>query len=210
MRPITLALLLHVVLVACLLSACEEDADTRTDARDYDETALLAAREEKNNAFRTSSDSPIPANKREQFPGLRFYEPSAEYFVHANVTWHTPPDTIIIGTTMGGDERRAVRAASLSFQLNGATSRLTGYRFIETTTPYEGMLFVPFRDGTNGFTTYEAGRYLDVPIGEGDASAVIDFNTAYHPLCLFNHDYSCPLPPPENTLRYKIEAGEKR
>lgn len=182
----------------------------RVDAKDYDEAALLGARDEKDKAFRTSADSPIPADKRETFSGLRFYGPSADYFVHADVVWYNPADTIVIGATAGGDERKAIRAATLSFKLNGQTSRLTGFRFINTTTPYDGMLFVPFRDATNGFTTYEAGRYLDVAAEQGDDSISIDFNTAYHPLCMFNHDYSCPIPPPENTLRYKVEAGEKK
>ena len=182
----------------------------RVDSRDYDEATLLAARDEKDKVFRTSSESPIPADKRESFPGLRFYDPSADYFVHADVIWYNPADTIIIGATAGGDERRAIRAATLSFTLNGQPSRLSGFRLITSTTPYDGMLFVPFRDATNGFATYEAGRYMDVPVEQGDDSVSIDFNTAYHPLCLFNNAYSCPLPPPENTLRYKVEAGEKK
>lgn len=199
-----------IVLGVFMLNACEEDADGRADAKDYDEAALLEARDEKDKAFRTSSDSPIPKNQRASFAGLRFYDPSVDYYIHAAVAWHMPADTVIIGTTMGGDERKAIRAATLSFTLNGETSKLTGYRFIDTPTPYEGMLFVPFRDATNGFATYEAGRFLDVPIEQGDDSVAVDFNTAYHPLCLFNHLYSCPLPPPENTLRYSVEAGEKK
>lgn len=199
---------MFAVLIATL--ACEEDADVRLDAKDYDEAALVEARTEKDNSFRTSSDSPIPTNKRESFAGLRYYAPSREYFVNAAVTWHNPADTIVIGTTMGGDERKALRAATLSFTLKGHTSKLTGFRFLEKSGAYEGMLFVPFRDATNGFTTYEAGRYLDVMVDMADDSVAVDFNTAYHPFCLYNHTYSCPLPPPDNTLRYKVEAGEKQ
>lgn len=204
------ASLFAALLLFAMLTACEEDADVRVDAKDYDEAALIEAREEKDKAFRTSSDSPIPPAQRESFGGLRFYDPSADYYLIAAVTWHNPPDTIVIGTTMGGEQRKAIRAATLSFKLNGQTSKLTGFRFIDTPTPYEGMLFVPFRDATNGFATYEAGRYMDVPLEQGDDSVAVDFNTAYHPLCLFNYAYSCPLPPTENTLPYKVEAGERK
>lgn len=203
-------LLVGAVIVSLFITACEEDADVRIDAKGYDEAALIEAREEKDNLFRTSSESPIPAEQRESFTGLHFYEPSADYYVTAAVTWLNPADTVVIGTSVGGDDRRAVRAATFAFTLSGHASQLTGYRLLDITTPYEGQLFVPFRDVTNGFATYEAGRYLDVPINDGDDSAVIDFNTAYHPLCLFNHDYSCPLPPLTNSLRYKVEAGEKK
>jgi len=199
-----------LVSATLLFTGCEEDADVRADVRDYDEAALLEARGEKDNAFRSSGDSPIPADKRSSFTGLRFYEPSAEYFVNASVAWHTPADTVVIGTTMGGDERKALRVATLSFSLNGHSSNLTAFKFINTPAEYEDILFVPFRDATNGYATYEAGRYLDIPIVMGDDSVAIDFNTAYHPFCLYNSAYSCPLPPPENNLRYKVEAGEKK
>lgn len=207
LRGMLLALLLCTSLAVV---ACEEDADAHSDVRGYDEAALLEAREAKDDLFRTSDESPIPEDKRASFAGLSFYDPNPDYAVNASVQWHQPADTIIIGTSVGGDDRRAVRAATFLFALNGRSSKLVGYQLLDVSTPYEGQLFVPFRDGTNGYTTYEAGRYLDVPIEAGEDSVVIDFNTAYHPLCLFNHAYSCPLPPPENTLRYKVEAGEKK
>jgi uncharacterized protein (DUF1684 family) len=38
---------------------------------------------------------------------------------------------------------------------------------------------------------------------------MIDFNLAYNPFCVYNDDYSCPIPPKENYLDIAIKAGEK-
>ena len=38
---------------------------------------------------------------------------------------------------------------------------------------------------------------------------VIDFNRAYNPPCIFTPYATCPLPPPQNRLAFRVEAGEK-
>jgi uncharacterized protein (DUF1684 family) len=37
----------------------------------------------------------------------------------------------------------------------------------------------------------------------------VDFNLAYNPYCAYNNKWSCPIPPHENRLKVRIEAGEK-
>ncbi len=81
---------------------------------------------------------------------------------------------------------------------------------------YAGGLFLPFRDATNGSTTYGAGRYvLDTAKGAdlgGDpqtGSLVVDLNFAFHPSCAFDARWACPLAPPGNRLDAAIEAGER-
>jgi uncharacterized protein len=39
---------------------------------------------------------------------------------------------------------------------------------------------------------------------------VIDFNKAYNPPCAFTPFATCPLPPPENRLPFRVTAGEKK
>ena len=39
---------------------------------------------------------------------------------------------------------------------------------------------------------------------------VLDFNRAYNPPCAFSPYATCPLPPPQNRLKLRVEAGEKR
>ncbi|HZN93790.1 MAG TPA: DUF1684 domain-containing protein, partial [Myxococcales bacterium] len=43
-----------------------------------------------------------------------------------------------------------------------------------------------------------------------DGKVVLDFNRAYNPPCAFSHFATCPLPPRENRLAVRVEAGEKR
>ncbi len=69
-------------------------------------------------------------------------------------------------------------------------------------------LFVPFLDATSGTETYGAGRYLDLE-PEDDGTYALDFNLAYHPSCVYDVIFSCPLTPAENRLPDRIEAGER-
>ena len=39
---------------------------------------------------------------------------------------------------------------------------------------------------------------------------MLDFNKAYNPPCVFTDYATCPLPPKENYLSVRIEAGEKK
>lgn len=64
-----------------------------------------------------------------------------------------------------------------------------------------------FRDRTAPAQTYGASRFL---YGETPTAGniVVDFNKAFNPPCAFTVHAVCPLPPPENILPIRIEAGE--
>ncbi|MBN6148867.1 DUF1684 domain-containing protein [Xanthomonas sp. AmX2] len=70
-------------------------------------------------------------------------------------------------------------------------------------------LFVVFADRSSGRGSYPAGRFLDVPAPGADGKVVLDFNRAYNPPCAFTAFATCPLPPPENRLELRVDAGEK-
>jgi hypothetical protein len=78
---------------------------------------------------------------------------------------------------------------------------------------YGGGVFLPFRDATSGLHTYGGGRYLldtakGADLGHTGNLVVLDFNFAYHPSCVYSPRWSCPLPPAENTIALRVEAGE--
>jgi uncharacterized protein (DUF1684 family) len=73
----------------------------------------------------------------------------------------------------------------------------------------KGELFLIFGDQTNGKETYGAGRFLETDAPSG-GKVVVDFNTAYNPPCAFTAFATCPLPPAQNKLAVKVEAGEKK
>ncbi|HEY0513157.1 MAG TPA: DUF1684 domain-containing protein [Thermoanaerobaculia bacterium] len=73
----------------------------------------------------------------------------------------------------------------------------------------DGSLFLVFGDRTNGSETYGAGRFLDTDPPK-DGKVMVDFNKAYNPPCAFTAFATCPLPPAQNKLPIRVEAGEKK
>lgn len=71
------------------------------------------------------------------------------------------------------------------------------------------QFFVIFGDKTNKITTYGGGRYIYTNLPDNDGNVWLDFNKAYNPPCAFTPYATCPLPPKQNLLSVKIEAGEK-
>jgi uncharacterized protein (DUF1684 family) len=74
----------------------------------------------------------------------------------------------------------------------------------------DDALWLIFGDATNGDETYGGGRFLYTDRKGADGVVVADFNLAYNPPCVFSEFATCPLPPPENRLDLRIEAGEKK
>ncbi len=164
-------------------------------------------RSNKDHYFKHGGASPVPADERESFPGLPYYAIDAALrFDDRNLEPYTggEPSSFQIPTS-DGKLRPAKRAGILSFDVGGERLSLTAYTLVGG---HEESLFVPFLDGTSGTETYGAGRYLDI-YPEDDGTYVLDFNVAYHPSCVYDPIYSCPLTPAENRLPVRIEAGER-
>ncbi len=173
--------------------------------------SIEAYRADKDDYFKNAgAGSPIPVAERETFDGLPYYavDPALRF---EGLTLEpyagSEPSSFQIPTS-DGKLRPAHRAGRLSFELGGARQRLTGYVFDADADGDAGALFVPFLDATSGSETYGAGRYLDLE-PEHDGTYTIDFNLAYHPSCVYDVRYSCPLTPAENRLPVRIEAGER-
>ena len=82
------------------------------------------------------------------------------------------------------------------------------YELLATHGTPEAPQFV-FRDLTSRDSTYGACRFV---FGEHmtETGIVLDFNKAINPPCAYTDFAVCPLPPEENVLPIRIEAGEKR
>jgi len=72
----------------------------------------------------------------------------------------------------------------------------------------DGLLF-SFKDLTSQDATYPAGRFVLTDPPQRD-QVIIDFNLAHNWPCAYTPYATCPLPPMENYLKVRIEAGEKR
>jgi hypothetical protein len=74
----------------------------------------------------------------------------------------------------------------------------------------DGGLFFVIRDATAGDTTYRPSRFLYIEKKpEPNVPFTLDFNRAYNPPCAFSEFTTCPLPPKQNILPFRVEAGEK-
>jgi len=169
--------------------------------------AVEGFRLDKDEFFKTQPGSPIPEAERAAFSGLPYYAvDEALVFENRVLEPYTgdEPSNFQIPTS-DGQLRPAHRAGVLRFEIDGEPRQLTAYTF-------DGgdgeSLFVPFLDQTSGTETYGAGRYLDLE-PEEDGTYALDFNLAYHPSCVYDIKYSCPLTPAENRLPVRIEAGER-
>jgi uncharacterized protein len=177
------------------------------DDRPY-EQQVSAWRTQKDQAFRAANnkDSPIPADRRVAFPGLAYYSIDVSYRIPAALTPESSVPPIVIELQTSTEERdKYLKVGTLGFTFAGASYKLTA--FAQDNNNLE-RLFVPFGDLTNGAETYKGGHFLEL-----DRTSTglydLDFNRAYHPYCLFNPSYVCPVPPRENRLPIAIRAGER-
>ena len=184
--------------VAAVAVACSEPPTYEQEVSQW--------RTDKNQAFRSGSESPIPQAQRASFSGLVYYDVDSRMRVPASLT-ETPGATQVIemDTTAGNRDRFRV-IGRLEFTLNGAKHSLTA--FIPETATDARRLFVPFGDTTNRVETYGGGRYLDLK-RTSTGLYDLDFNYAYNPFCVYDVRYECPLPPRENRLPVAIRAGEQ-
>jgi uncharacterized protein len=139
---------------------------------------------------------------RREFHGLEYFPASPAWRVTAR--WVAAARKIPILNVLGQTEPSECPGYA-EFELAGRHLRL--YPIIEN--PGDQELFYIFRDETAGKETYAAGRFLYSQMPRG-GQVVLDFNQAYNPPCVFTPYATCPLPPPENRLPVRIEAGEKK
>lgn len=158
--------------------------------------------------YRDTAHSPLLPEDLARFTRLERYAPDMRYRVQARFK---PKRGSPFGMRTSTDRLPMYEAVGeLSFRIAGVKERLTVYRNIELSKrpEYANHLFVPFTDLTNGDGTYGGGRYLDLS-GPLPGTVELDLNRAYNPYCAYGGRYSCPIPPLENHLAIRVEAGVK-
>ena len=171
--------------------------------------AIRAFRQKLDAEFRDPETSPIPADAREGFPGLDYFDADTTYQVWARLV--RSPEALPFDMPTTTDRlARERKYGTVFFELRGTPFSLEIYQSPDLMLQegLEDYLFLPFTDDTNGSETYSGGRYMDLRIPRGD-SLLLDFNTAYNPSCAYNPKYSCPIVPPVNHLEMAVRAGVK-
>ncbi len=186
-----------VILLSALAAACTPRGQPYPDQ--------IAGWRADKEQFMHSAQSPVPAERRSAFAPLAYFAIDPEYRIPASLDV-MPGDDMMEMPTSTGQRRQMRRIGKLRFTVKGQPETLTA--FVDAAENDMRRLFVPFGDLTNGLETYQGGRYLDL---DRTATGIydLDFNRAYHPFCLYNATYDCPVPPPENRLKIPVRAGEK-
>ncbi|KJJ38268.1 DUF1684 domain-containing protein [Aequorivita vladivostokensis] len=193
--PITILFLL------CCLGAGAQNGATVSESR--------AAQLELNEEFSNPETTILEPEDFKNFKGLEFYPIDEKYIVKAKFV-RTPDEKPFLMPTTTSRRPEYVKYGEAHFSLEGKDFVLNLFK---STQPYdepgyEDYLFLPFTDLTSGDGSYGGGRFLDQRIPEGD-TIIIDFNKTYNPYCAYSPRFSCPIPPKENDLLIRIEAGVK-
>ena len=141
---------------------------------------------------------------RTNFQGLSYFPVDAKWRLAAKFERYNPAKQVPILNIIGFLEDTPSPGAVL-FQHGGKSYRLEALEGGK-----DGKLFLIFSDQTSGKDTYGAGRYLYTDPPGADNTVIVDFNKAYNPPCAFTAFATCPLPPKQNRLALRIEAGEKK
>ncbi|MEO8196595.1 MAG: DUF1684 domain-containing protein [Thermoanaerobaculia bacterium] len=136
------------------------------------------------------------------FHGLDYYPLDRKWKIAGRFEAATEPREIAIPNALGFDEP-ILSPGYVVFTFDGQEHRLLA---LDDTG--DGRLFLVFGDKTNGKETYGGGRFLYTDAPQA-GQVELDFNRSYNPPCVFTPYATCPLPPRENRLPFRIEAGEK-
>jgi uncharacterized protein (DUF1684 family) len=139
-------------------------------------------------------------------PALAAFKGNKRFAI--NETWNLPakflppnPNGLFVTNVLGQTTAQDY-AGKISFEYQGKNYVL------DAISEGPGDLFVIFCDATNGTNTYHTGRYMYVPRPDSNGNTFIDFNKAFNPPCAYTPFATCPIPPKQNKLPFKVTAGE--
>lgn len=169
---------------------------------------LNTHRTEMDKEFGDTSTSILPNELVLNFKHLNYFKPNQKFNILADFKKDIGKKFFM--TTSAGNKKTFRQYGVLSFTIDSKLYKLPIYQNIKLMQheKYKDYIFIPFTDLTNSSDTYGGGRYIEAKIPTGKTYQ-IDFNYAFNPYCHYTTGYNCPIPPKENFLDLRIEAGEK-
>lgn len=138
---------------------------------------------------------------RRAFTGIEVF-PFDERWVCPGVFRPYPQGRTVRVPNVDGVRRGLGLAGELSFTLEGEAHTL------QAAVEGDGSLWVVLADATSGTDSYRF-RFLRPGAPAADGAVTVDFNRLLLPPCAFTDHFLCPFPPPGNTLRVALRAGER-
>jgi len=136
------------------------------------------------------------------FKGVERYPIDESWKITAKFEAYNPVKEIDVPNVLGQISKEKSPGAVV-FERDGKTHR------IDAVDEGGDKLFLIIADQTSGEETYGGGRFMYVSKPDSTGTILLDFNKAYNPPCVFTKYATCPLPPLQNYLKLRIEAGEK-
>ncbi len=159
-------------------------------------------REQNSILFKKSPNSPLTHEQKLDFKELSYFPIDKKYEFIVEMKKFSSQTQITIPTTTGNN-KEYIRFGYIEFEIDGQMNTLTVLK------PVEGdYFFLPFKDTTTGTESYKIGRYVEIEKISKE-KWLVDFNTAYNPLCAYNDNWDCSHTPDENILKIPILAGMK-
>ncbi|TDW24188.1 DUF1684 domain-containing protein [Kribbella kalugense] len=143
--------------------------------------------------------SPLLTN----FRPVPTYRPDPKWVTLARYERYDIPLPVTLDTVVAGVRKDLALFGCARFALAGAECTLEVY------SAPRGELHIPFRDATNGATTYPVRVVAARLPTSRSAEFILDFNRATNGPCGLTPYATCALPPAGNTLPFAVEAGEK-
>ncbi|SDN48512.1 hypothetical protein SAMN05660199_00102 [Klenkia soli] len=135
-------------------------------------------------------------------PGTPAYPADPRWAVGGRFVPFAAPEPTTVGGAFEGVQHVYDAPGTIEFELAGRPLSLRAFPGHG-----EGALTVLFSDETSGDTTY-AFRSLHL-VPDADGRVTVDLNRAANLPCAYTDLATCPLPPAENRLPLRVEAGER-
>ena len=136
------------------------------------------------------------------FKGVERYPIDESWKIAAKFEAYNPVKEIDVPNVLGQISKEKSPGAVV-FERDGKRHR------IDAVDEGGDKFFLIIADQTSGEETYGGGRFMYVNKPDSTGTILLDFNKAYNPPCVFTIYATCPLPPLQNYLKLRIEAGEK-
>lgn len=160
--------------------------------------------------FLDGNKSPLGEENLSNAEPLKYFPIDVNWRLQGQLNLLNSFQTMVLPKSKDSSDKM-LKWATVQFEYADNKHQLSVFRPIKDAldTAFEDYLFIPFYDQTNGETTYANGRYL-YPEQIDERTLLLDFNTVSNPYCAYADKWNCTMPPPENVLNIKVQAGEKK
>lgn len=194
------------LIIVCIAVQLSCSSTKNSIEKDY-ETSIATHRQNTEQGLIIGDRAPLEESDLDE---LRYFPLDKSFEVIADVELAEGEKPFQL-PTYSGITKTYIKYATTRFKIRGKSHTLNLYKNLQNIRmpQYKDLLFLPYKDVTNGDQTYGGGRYINLYTYDiVDDKITLDFNKSYNPWCAYSDGYNCPIPPIENHMEIAIMAGE--